>query len=132
NLAGFYTRQKLPGVGISIGFTRLFDQMRKSGLLKPIPSTTKALVAFMGTELQEDAAMLAQELRSAGINTALYLEDDKFDKQIKYAEKAGISLLVIYGAQEKAKGEVWVKDLKSGDKRSVPRGNAGSEVRKMV
>jgi histidyl-tRNA synthetase len=82
----------------------------------------------MGTELQAEALNIAQELRAAGINTALYLEDDKFDKQMKYAEKAGIPLLVIFGAQEKSKGEVAVKNLKTGDKKNIARSALTREI----
>lgn len=134
NLAGFYTRQRLPGVGISIGFTRLFDQLRKSDrkIIERAASPTKVLVAWMGAELQKDARHFAQELRSAGINTALYLEDDKFDKQLKYAEKAGIPLLLIYGAQEKAKGEVAVRDMKTGEKKTLPLSGIGGALKKFL
>lgn len=111
NLASFYTKSKLPGVGISIGLTRLFDQMRHAGLANEAASSVKVLITMMDESLSSDYRRIATQLRAAGINTEIYLEVDKVPKQFKYAEKAGIPFALVMGGDEKAKGVVALKNL---------------------
>lgn len=115
NLASYYTKSKLPGVGISIGLTRLFDQMRHAGLVNDAPSSVKVLITMMDETLGSDYRRIATQLRAAGINTEIYLEADKLGKQIKYADKAGIPFALVMGSDEKAKGVVALKNLKTSE-----------------
>jgi len=111
DLASFYTKSKLPGVGLSIGLTRLFDQLRAGHLLPQVPNSVEVLIAQIDPQLSGAYLALGVELRHAGFNTENYLEPAKLDKQLKYADKSGIPFVVLLGPDEKAKGTVLVKDL---------------------
>ena len=115
DLAGHYTRSKLPGVGISIGLTRLFFQLRDAGLL---PDADAGLVDVLVTLLEDEglphALALSQHLRAAGLDVETQLEPRKLAKQLQYADKAGIRFAVMRGSDEAAKGTVSVKDLRTG------------------
>jgi histidyl-tRNA synthetase len=111
DLASLYTKSKLPGVGLSIGLTRLFDQLRSSKLLPHTPNSVQILIAQLDSQLSAAYLSLASELRHAGFNVENYLEPAKLDKQLKYADRAGIPFVVLLGPDEKAKGTVLVKDF---------------------
>jgi histidyl-tRNA synthetase len=115
NLASHYTKSKLPGVGISIGLTRLFWQLREAGLVETAESSVDVLVSLMDEAGLDAALSLSQRLRAAGLNVETQLEARKFKKQMEYANKAGIRFVVIRGEDEAAKGVVAVKDLRRGE-----------------
>jgi histidyl-tRNA synthetase len=121
NLASQYTRSRLPGVGISIGLTRLFYVLSEAGLVPPGASTVKALVTQFDPALLPEYLALAADLRSHGVNTEIHLEPAKIARQFKYADRAGIPLAVVMGPDEVARGQVTVKDLRTGAQVSVPR-----------
>jgi histidyl-tRNA synthetase len=121
DLAGQYTKSHLPGVGISIGATRLFWQLREAGLLGAAESTVQALVTQMDDAHLPQYLALAAELRAAGIATEVVLDGGKLAKQFKYADRAGIRFVLVLGADELASGTVTVKDLRRGDQRAIPR-----------
>ena len=121
NLAGNYTKSHLPGVGISIGATRLFWQLREAKLLGPAQSTVKVLVTQMDEANLPQYLDLAGHLRRAGIATEVVLEAGKLAKQFKYADRAGIRFVLVLGSEEMAKGTVSVKDMRKQDQFEVPR-----------
>lgn len=121
NLAGHYTRSHLPGVGISIGVTRLFWQLREAGLIHTARSSVQVLVTQMDPTLLSQCLDLATQLRGAGINTEVQLEAGKLGKQLKYADRAGIRFALLLGSDELARGTVTVKDLRRNDQYEVPR-----------
>jgi histidyl-tRNA synthetase len=121
NLASQYTKSKLPGVGISIGLTRLFWQLRDAGLLAAARSTVDVLVTQMDPAQLPAYLAIASELRAAGIATEVVLESGKLGKQFKYADRAGIRFAVVLGEEEQAKGVVAVKDLRRQDQFEVAR-----------
>lgn len=123
NLASQYTRSKLPGVGISIGLTRLFYQLRKAGLIRVAESTVDVMVSLMDDAGLEAALSLSQKLRAAGLNVETQLEPRKLAKQMQYADRAGIRFVVIRGDDESAKGVVAVKDLRRGEQFEVAEGD---------
>jgi len=129
NLASQYTRSRLPGVGISIGLTRLFWQLRDAGLLGNARSTVDVLVTQMDAAQLPTYLAIANELRSAGIATEVVLESGKLAKQFKYADRAGIRFAVVVGEDELAKGVVTVKDLRRGDQFEVARGELAKALR---
>lgn len=116
NLAGYYTKQQLPGVGISIGLTRLFYQIQAAKLieLNQAATLTEVLVIPMDTEI-ETAIGVANQLRGAGIIAELYLEETKLNKKISYANKLGIPYVVLIGADEQKSGLFSLKVMKSGE-----------------
>ena len=132
NLASYYTKSKLPGVGTSIGLTRLFDQMRHAGLVAEVPSSVKILITMMDESLSSDYRRIATQLRNAGINTEIYLEADKLGKQIQYADKAGIPFALVMGSDEKAKGVVALKNLKTREQKELQQTNLANEVANFI
>ncbi|MBX3700787.1 MAG: histidine--tRNA ligase [Dokdonella sp.] len=129
NLASHYTKSKLPGVGISIGATRLYWQLREAGLLKAAHSTVQALVAQMDEAELPRYLELATELRAAGINTEAVVEPGKLARQFKYADRAGIRFVLVLGPDEIAKGTVTVKDLRKQDQFEVTRNELAATLR---
>ncbi|MCA8943523.1 MAG: histidine--tRNA ligase [Planctomycetes bacterium] len=120
DLASFYTKSKLPGVGISIGLTRLFDQLSALGVLdENAHGSTRVLVTEMDASLAEHGRRCASMLRAAGINTELHTEGQKLAKQFKYATKAGIRYAVILGENEVENGTAMLKDLDAGSQQEV-------------
>jgi histidyl-tRNA synthetase len=119
DLASHYTKSKLPGVGISIGLTRLFFQLRDAGLVATADSSVDALVTLLDDAGLDHALSLSQRLRAAGLNVETQLEPRKLAKQLQYADRAGIRFVVIRGGDEAAKGVVAVKDLRRGEQFEV-------------
>jgi len=129
NLASHYTKSKLPGVGISIGATRLYWQLREAGLMKGGRSTVQALVAQMDEAELPRYLELATELRAAGINTEAVVEPGKLAKQFKYADRAGIRFVLVLGSDEIARNTVTVKDLVKQDQFEVARAELADALR---
>ena len=121
NLALNYTKSRLPGVGISIGATRLFWQLREAKLLGATASMVQVLVAQMDEALLPACLEIATQLRNAGIATEVVLDGGKLGKQFKYADRAGIRFVVVLGTDEVAKGTVAVKDMRKQDQFEVSR-----------
>jgi histidyl-tRNA synthetase len=121
NLAANYTKSQLPGVGISIGVTRLFWQLREAKLLGAAQSTVKVLITQMDEAQMPAYLELANHLRSAGIATEVVMEPGKLAKQFKYADRAGIRFVVVLGPDEIAKNVVSVKDMRKQDQFEVAR-----------
>lgn len=120
NLAGHYTRSHLPGVGISIGATRLFWQLREAGLLDTADSTVEVMVSQLDEARLPRYLELAALLRAAGINTEVQMEPRKLAKQFQYADRSGIRFVVMLGEDEDARGVVAVKDLRKQEQFEVP------------
>jgi histidyl-tRNA synthetase len=121
NLAGQYTKSHLPGVGISIGLTRLYWQLRDAGLINTAQSTVDVLVTQMDAAQMPAYLALASELRGAGIATEVVLDGGKLGKQFKYADRAGIRFVIVLGEDEIANNVVTVKDLRREDQFQVAR-----------
>ncbi len=120
NLTEYYTDQKLPGIGISIGLSRLFYQLKENGLLTGAPkSLTKCLVIPMNESLMDTALEAAALLRAEGINTDVYYQNKGMKQKMKYANRLAIPYVVIIGEDEKAAGTATVKDMESGEQRTI-------------
>src|SRR6185436_18729306 len=136
NLAGHYTKSKLPGVGISIGATRLFSRLLELGLITAArTAVADVLVLAVEPALAPDCARIAAELRAAGLNVEVYGGDDKLGKQLKYADRSKIPLAVLYGSREKAAGAVKLKDLREGAvirEHDVPLADLAVRVKQLV
>ena len=130
NLAGYYTERKLPGVGISIGLTRLFYVLDEQGLLNPALPTAPAdaLVLPMGGE-PGPAIALAEELRSFGLRVQLYGEQKKFKQKMAYADKLGVPFAVLLGEDEIAAGKCSVKNMLSGEQITVTPAEAVQHIK---
>ena len=132
NLASQYTKSRLPGVGISIGLTRLFYVLTEAGLVEDGPSTVQALVTQLDPALRADYLAITTELRHAGVNTEIHLEPAKLARQFKYADRAGIRFAVVMGSDEKAEGVVTIKDLGTGEQTRVPRQDLAARLAEMA
>jgi len=121
NLAEFYTTQKLPGVGISIGLTRLFYQLNEAGLLEgDAPSTlTKVLVVPMDETCNEYSIKVANILREEGIVSEVHFEEAKVGKKLNYANKLDIPYVILIGEDEIRRQMVSLKDMKTGDQELI-------------
>ena len=120
-------------MGISIGATRLFSQLLDAGLIDGAGrSTSQILVTQLDPALAADYFALATRLRAAGLNTEVHLAPAKIGKQMQYADRAGIPLVLLMGGDEKARGGVTLKHLPSGDQREVPMAEVTAAARAML
>jgi len=133
DLAGYYTDRQLPGVGISIGLTRLFYVLDEQGLLNPALPTASAdaLVLPMGTEIGS-AIALAQALRAQGVRVQLYGEQKKFKQKISYADKLGVPFAVLLGEDELAQGKCAVKNMRTGEQLLLTADEAAQHILKTL
>ena len=119
NLAEFYTDKKMPGVGVSIGLTRLFYKLNELDILKEKgKSISKVLVVSM-TDNLDKALEVGDRLRNAGINTDVYLEDKKIKAKFKYADKLKIPYVAIIGEEEEKNGTVSLKNMETGKQEEI-------------
>lgn len=119
NLAEFYTDKKLPGVGVSIGFTRLFYKLNELNAIKETQkSIAKVLIAPM-TENIERALEVSKILRDNGINTEVYLEDKKIKAKFKYADHLQIPYVIIIGEDEIENKTVSLKNMENGEQQTI-------------
>ena len=129
NLAGYYIEKQLPGVGISIGLTRLFYVLDEQGLLNPeLPSApADALVLPMG-EIGP-AISLAETLRSEGLKVQLYCEQKKFKQKMAYANKLEVPFAVLLGEDEIAEGKCSVKNMVTGEQCKLTPAEAAAHIK---
>ena len=121
NLAEYYTDRQLPGVGISIGLTRLFYVLGEQGMLNPdLPTAPVDVLVLPMTEDLAPAISLSTKLRSAGVRTQLYTEQKKFKAKMSYADKLGVPYVIFLGGDEIAAGVVACKDMKTGEQTKLP------------
>ena len=130
NLAGYYTEKQLPGVGISIGLTRLFYVLDEQGLLNPeLPTSPADALVLPMTSDPAAAIALAETLRSSGLRVQLYGEQKKFKQKMAYADKLGVPFAVLLGEDEIAEGKCSVKNMRTGEQTTVSPGEAGSIIK---
>ena len=116
NLAGYYIEKQLPGVGISIGLTRLFYVLDEQGLLNPaLPSAPADALVLPMTDDMAPAISLAETLRSFGLRVQLYGEQKKFKQKMAYANKLQVPFAVLLGEDEIAQGLCSLKNMATGE-----------------
>ena len=119
NLAEYYTNRKLPGVGISIGLTRFFDQVYDLGLIKADKKSISEVLVVSMSENLEYATKVANELRQNGINTQMYLENKKIKAKFKYADKLQVPYTIVLGEDEEKNNTVTLKDMQTGEQQQI-------------
>jgi histidyl-tRNA synthetase len=132
--AYFGSEVAYPGVGISIGLTRLIDLLQADTMLGELPSSPASVLV---TTMQRDKYLpsylsLARDLRAAGLSTDIYLEQDRIQDQLSYASQKGIPIALIMGDRESESGRVNIRDLRSREQREVELTAVVAEVARML
>ena len=130
NLAQNYTDKKLPGVGISIGLTRLFYKLNELNLIKVEKKSISDILIVPMTENLQVPIKLATELRNARVNTEIYLNDKKLKAKMKYADKLEIPYVIVIGDNEIESGRVKVKEMRTGEE--IETALDATEIAKIV
>ena len=130
NLSSVFMDKKFPGVGISIGLTRLFDQLRSHNLLKiKGPTPNRALIIMQSEDYKDNALKLAGCLRKADIPADVYLRNVKFKKKMEYANKIQIPYLIIIGEDEAAAGDYTLKNMATGEQKRLSLEQVAAEIK---
>ena len=120
NLAEYYTDKKLPGVGISIGLTRLFYKLNELNVIHASKKSIAEILIIPMVEDLEQPIVLATKLRNAGINTEIYLNDKKLKAKFKYADKLKIPYVIIIGEDEIKTQTIKLKNMETGEEKELP------------
>jgi histidyl-tRNA synthetase len=130
NLVGMFLGKDVPACGFSLGLERIIVVMseRKMFPAELVSSPAVVMVTIWNEDSVGESIALATELRNKGLRVDLYPEADKLGKQFKYASARGIPFVAIIGEDERARGEVAIKDMKSGEQRSVKRSDVASAI----
>ncbi len=119
NLAEFYTDRKLPGVGVSIGLTRLFYKLNELNAIDANKKSMAKILVLPMTENIEEVIEIGSAIREAGIPTEIYLEDKKIKAKFKYADRLQIPYVAVIGDDEIANGKIALKDMQTGEQESL-------------
>jgi histidyl-tRNA synthetase len=130
NLVGMFLGKDVPACGFSLGLERIIVVMSEREMFPAelVSSPADVMVTVWNEDSVGESLALATELRNQGLRVDLYPEPDKMGKQFKYASSRNISFVAIVGDDERARGEVAIKDMRSGDQRSVKRSEVASAV----
>ena len=131
NLIGMFYGQEVPAAGFSLGVERIIVVMTEREMFPAhlVTSPADVMVTLWNEDSIGDAVSLAPELRGGGFRVELYPEADKLGKQFKYASERGIAAVVVLGDDEKARGAVAIKDMRSGEQRTVMRNQLAEAIR---
>ena len=134
NLVGMFLGEEVPACGFSLGLERIIVIMTEREMFPPqlVSSPADVMVSIWNEGSVADSISLAQELRSAGLRVDLYPEADKLGKQFKYASARLIPFVAVIGDEERARGEVSIKDMRSGIQRSVKRESLAATLRESL
>lgn len=132
-LVGVFLGEKMPGVGISIGLTRLISRLLKAGILSTLAATpAQVMVVNMQDDLMPTYLKVSQHLRQAGINVITNFDKRPLGKQFQLADKQGIRFCVIIGSEEAAAQKSSLKDLKTGEQVEVLLVDLAEEVKRKL
>jgi histidyl-tRNA synthetase len=131
NLVGMFLGQDVPACGFSLGLERIIVVMTERGMFPADLANSPAdvMVTIWNEDSINESIALAQELRSNGLRVDLYPEADKVGKQFKYASSRGIRFVAVLGDDERARGEVAIKDMRTGEQRSVSRAGLAEAIK---
>jgi histidyl-tRNA synthetase len=131
-LIGMFSGEQIPACGFSLGLERILVVMTERGMFPADIATAAAdvMVTLFEGEPIEEALRLAGELRAGGLRVDVYPEPDKLGKQFKYAASRGVTFVTVAGADERARGEVTVKNMVTGEQVAVPRSDVASAMRR--
>jgi histidyl-tRNA synthetase len=131
NLVGMFGGQDVPACGFSLGLERIIVVMTEREMfpVKLVSTSADIMVSVWNSESVVDSIALANELRRSGLRVDLYPEADKVGKQFKYASEHGIPFVTVVGEDERGRGEVAIKDMRTGEQRSVKREAVAEAIR---
>jgi histidyl-tRNA synthetase len=134
NLVGMFSGQDVPACGFSLGLERIVVVMTEREMFPPalVAAPADVMVTIWSEETISDSLALATELRGAGLRVDVYPEADKLAKQFKYASSRGIPFVVVVGAEERASGEVSLKDMKTGEQTTLPGARVAASIREKL
>ena len=119
NLAGFYTDKKMPGVGVSIGLTRLYSQLKEYNIIEKNKNSISKVLVISMLDNNNRALEIGSILRKNNINTDVYLEDKKIKAKFKYANKLNVPYTAIIGEEEEKNGTVSLKNMETGEQKEI-------------
>jgi histidyl-tRNA synthetase len=133
-LIGMFSGEQIPACGFSLGLERILVVMAERSMFPPdlVTAAADVMVTLFEGEPEEDSLRLASELRSAGLRVDVYPEPDKLGKQFKYAAARNVKLVIVVGADERARGDVTVKNMMSGQQRTLSRDAVARELSSSV
>lgn len=132
NLVGLFG-ENMPATGVSLGLERIADVIAELGLSDLPGTVVQALVTVFDAEHVGASLRLAQELRRAGLRAEVYLDTvAPLGKQFKYADRKGIPYVLVVGPDEEAAGRVTLKDMRSGEQRSVQRAEVAAFLKEAI
>ena len=126
NLAGFYTKERLPGVGISIGLTRLFDKLKE--VIKPDRQTISDVIIMSADDDYSDCLAIAADARAKGLCAEVYVEPTKLKNKLKYANRMAVAYVIMVGEEERKNNLVLLKNMASTEQKAVTRQEALEEI----
>jgi histidyl-tRNA synthetase len=134
NLVGMFLGEDVPACGFSLGLERIIVVMTERGMFPEalVSSPADVMVSVWNEESLPESVELANELRSSGLRVDLYPENDKIGRQFKYASARGIPFVALVGDEERSRGEVAIKDLRSGEQRSLKREDLARTLRESL
>ncbi|MBD0373260.1 MAG: histidine--tRNA ligase [Pyrinomonadaceae bacterium] len=134
NLVGMFLGQDVPACGFSLGLERIIFVMTERGMFPEsvASSTADVMVTIWSEDSIADSVALAQELRAEGLRVDLYTEADKLGKQFKYASSRGIAFVTVIGEEERKRDEVSLKDMRSGEQRTLPRESVAAMIKESL
>jgi len=134
NLVGMFLGQDIPACGFSLGLERILVVMDERDMFPARVDSSRAdvMVAIWSEESISESIELAQELRAAGLRVDLYPEADKLGKQFKYASALGVPFVAVLGEEERAHGQVAVKNMETGEQRALGHNEAVAVVKEFL
>jgi histidyl-tRNA synthetase len=134
NLVGIFLGEDVPACGFSLGLERIIVVMTEREMFPEasVSSPADIMISVWNEESLPDSVELASELRVAGLRVDLYPEADKIGKQFKYASERGVPFVAVVGDDERARGEVSIKDMRSGAQRGVKREDLAATLREFL
>jgi len=132
SLIGMFSGRDVPATGTSLGLERIITVMEELAMLPTTPTVSQVLVTMFDRGLFGESLKVASELRSAGISAEVYVNDDKLKKQLDYANKKKIPLVLIIGPDEKERGEVVLRDMEQKNQVTIPRPELVNKIKAIL
>jgi len=134
DLVGMFLGRAVPACGFSLGLERIIVVMTERTMFPAgvAAGAVDVMVTIWNDAARADAVRLAADLRRSGLRVDVYPEADKLGKQFKYAGARAVPFVAIYGDDERARREVAIKDMRTGDQASMPWADASSYIREKL